>query len=124
MIKTGVLDPERSLPFLIEYESGNGPGGQAQLSSWYNENEALVDEMFLKHGAILFRGFAVNTPSAFARLTRSVAPGLLDCLDDNGPRTKITSGIYTSTEYPAEYQLSMHSEYAYSHKFPSRLYFC
>jgi len=124
MIKTGVLDPERSLPFLIEYESGNGPGGQAQLSSWYNENEALVDEMFLKHGAILFRGFAVNTPSAFARLTRSVAPGLLDCLDDNGPRTKITSGIYTSTEYPPEYQLSMHSEYAYSHKYPARLFFC
>lgn len=124
MINTGLLDSERTLPFVVQYESNNGPAEQAQLVSWYKENEAFVDEQFLKHGAILFRGFNINTPSAFARLTRSIAPGLLDCLDDNGPRTKITSGIYTSTEYPPAYQLSMHSEYAYSHKFPARLFFC
>lgn len=124
MIKTGLLDPERSLPFLVEFDRTNGPADPGLLISWYKENEEYVDQKFLEHGAILFRGFNICTPGAFARLTRSVAPGLLDCLDDNGPRTKITSGIYTSTEYPAEYQLSMHSEYAYSHKFPARLFFC
>ncbi|HSE18774.1 MAG TPA: TauD/TfdA family dioxygenase [Pyrinomonadaceae bacterium] len=125
MIKTGLVNPERTLPFLVEFESDNGPAEQGQLTTWYKENEAFVDEMLLKHGAILFRGFRINTPSAFARLTRSIAPpGLLDCLDDNGPRTKITSGIYTSTEYPAEYFLSLHSEYAYSHIYPARLFFC
>lgn len=124
MIKTGLLNPERSLPFVIEYDPSDGPLDNGLLISWYQENETLVDQKFLDHGAILFRGFNINTPSAFARLTRSIAPGLLDCLDDNGPRTRITSGIYTSTEYPAEYQLSMHSEYAYSHKFPARLFFC
>lgn len=124
MIKTGLLEPERSLPFLIEYEPGDGPPEQGSLVSWYGENQQYIDQRLLEHGAILFRGFGINTPGTFARLTRSVAPGLLDCLDDNGPRTKITSGIYTSTEYPAEYQLSMHSEYAYSHKFPARLFFC
>lgn len=124
MIKTGHLDPEHSLPFVIECVAGNGPSERGQLVSWYKEHEQLVGEKLLEHGAILFRGFDVNTPGAFARLTRSIVPELLDCLDDNGPRTRITSGIYTSTEYPAEYQLSMHSEYAYSHKFPARLFFC
>jgi alpha-ketoglutarate-dependent taurine dioxygenase len=124
MIKTGPLDPEHSVPFVIEYESGNGQPESGLLTSWYQDNRELVEQKLIEHGAILFRGFDINTPASFARLTRSIAPGLLDCLDDNGPRTKITSGIYTSTEYPAEYQLSMHSEYAYSHKFPSRLYFC
>lgn len=124
MIKTGLLDPERSVPFVIEYESNNGRPEPGLLTSWYKENNEYLEQKLLEHGAILFRGFDINTPAAFARLTRSVAPGLLDCLDDNGPRTKITSGIYTSTEYPAEYQLSMHSEYAYTHKFPSRLFFC
>jgi alpha-ketoglutarate-dependent taurine dioxygenase len=124
MIKTGLLDPDRSLPFLVEHDPSDGPAKPGLLISWYQENEQYLDQKFLEHGAILFRGFDINTPSAFARLTRAVAPGLLDCLDDNGPRTKITSGIYTSTEYPAEYQLSMHSEYAYSHKFPGRLFFC
>lgn len=124
MIKTGLSDPERSVPFLIEYDPSDKPAEPGLLISWYRENEQYVEQKLLEHGAILFRGFDINTPGAFARLTRSVAPELLDCLDDNGPRTKITSGIYTSTEYPAEYQLSMHSEYAYSHKFPARLFFC
>src|ERR1044071_8606731 len=122
MVKTHPIDSERTLPFVIESE--HGAGNDQLLSSWYKENEEFVDQKFLEHGAILFRGFNINTPAAFARLTRSLNPGLLDCLDDNGPRTKITSGIYTSTEYPAEYQLSMHSEYAYSNKFPARLFFC
>jgi alpha-ketoglutarate-dependent taurine dioxygenase len=124
MIKTGLLDPERSVPFVVEYESDNGSPESGFLTSWYKDNTEFIEQKLVEHGAILFRGFDINTPGAFARLTRSIAPGLADCLDDNGPRTKITSGIYTSTEYPAEYQLSMHSEYAYSHKFPSRLYFC
>ena len=124
MIKTGQLDPEHSVPFVVEYESGNGRPESGLLPAWYNDNQDLIEQKLLEHGAILFRGFDINTPAAFARTTRSITPGLLDCLDDNGPRTKITSGIYTSTEYPAEYQLSMHSEYAYSHKFPSRLFFC
>lgn len=124
MIKTGLLDPEHTVPFVIECEADNGRPEPGLLSSWYRDNFDLIEQKLLEHGAVLFRGFDINTPAAFARLTRAIAPGLLDCLDDNGPRTKITSGIYTSTEYPAEYQLSMHSEYAYSHKFPSRLFFC
>ena len=124
MIKTGALDPEHSVPFVIEFDSDNGAPAPGLLISWYQEHSELIEQKLLEHGAILFRGFDINTPASFARLTRAIAPGLLDCLDDNGPRTKITSGIYTSTEYPADYQLSMHSEYAYSQKFPSRLYFC
>jgi alpha-ketoglutarate-dependent taurine dioxygenase len=124
MIKTGLLDPEHSVPFVIEYDSANERPEPGLLSSWYRDNFDTVEQKLLEHGAVLFRGFDINTPASFARFTRASAPGLLDCLDDNGPRTKITSGIYTSTEYPAEYQLSMHSEYAYSHKFPSRLFFC
>ena len=122
MIKTGLLAPERSVPFVIEYDNGSPESGL--LTSWYKDNTDFIEQKLVEHGAILFRGFDINTPGAFARLTRSIVPKLADCLDDNGPRTKITSGIYTSTEYPAEYQLSMHSEYAYSHKFPARLYFC
>jgi alpha-ketoglutarate-dependent taurine dioxygenase len=109
---------------VIEYDSDNGRPEPGLLTSWYHENNDFIEQKLIEHGAVLFRGFDINTPASFARLTRAIAPGLLDCLDDNGPRTKITSGIYTSTEYPAEYQLSMHSEYAYSHKFPSRLFFC
>lgn len=124
MAKIELLDPERSLPLVIQHEQSDGPADQAVLISWYKENQDLIEQKLLEHGAILFRGFNINTPAIFARLTRAIAPELLDCLDDNGPRTKITGGIYTSTEYPAAYQLSLHSEYAYTRNFPSRLFFC
>ena len=74
MIKRGLLDPGRSLPFLIEYDPSDGPPANGLLISWYKDNEAYIDQHLLEHGAILFRGFGVNTPAAFARLTRSIAP--------------------------------------------------
>ena len=94
------------------------------LLSWYRENEEFVERKLLEHGALLFRGFGISTPAAFARFTRSVSPALLDGKEENVPRTKLTSGVYTSTEYPAEYMLSMHSEYSYSNHWPARLFFC
>jgi hypothetical protein len=32
--------------------------------------------------------------------------------------------VYTSTEFPAQYPISMHNELSYSASWPSRLYFC
>ena len=125
MIKTQLLDPSRNLPLLVELEPANGAATNPNaLLSWYRENEPFVERKLLEHGAILFRGFGVNTPAAFARFTRAVSPALLDGKEENVPRTKLTSGVYTSTEYPAEYMLSMHSEYSYSNQWPARLFFC
>ena len=56
-------------------------------------------------------------------MTRGVSSGLQECVEENVPRTKLSSGVYTSTEFPAEYMLSMHSEYSFSHHYPRRLYF-
>jgi alpha-ketoglutarate-dependent taurine dioxygenase len=125
MIKTTLLYPERSLPLVIEADSSNGTASDPNLLiSWYRENEQFVEQKLLEHGAILFRGFNVSAPASFARFTRSAASDLLDSMEENVPRTKLTSGIYTSTEYPPEYVISMHSEYSYSHRWPGRLFFC
>jgi alpha-ketoglutarate-dependent taurine dioxygenase len=110
---------------LVELERENGAASNSNaLLPWYRENEAFVERKLLEHGAILFRGFGVKTPGTFARITRAVSPALLDGKEENVPRTKLTSGVYTSTEYPAEYMLSMHSEYSYSNHWPARLFFC
>ena len=125
MITERLLDPALNLPFLVELRPENGTKPDVSvLTSWYQQKEAFIEQTLLKHGAILFRGFGINTPGAFARFTRSVSRSLLDNKEENVPRTKLTAGVYTSTEYPAEYRLSMHSEYSYSHHWPARLFFC
>src|ERR1044071_1314462 len=98
MIKTTLLYPERSLPLVIEADSSNGAASDPNLLiSWYRENEQFVEQKLLEHGAILFRGFNVSAPASFARFTRAAASDLLDWMEENVPRTKLTSGIYTST---------------------------
>jgi len=126
MIKTGLLDPARTLPLVIEScaeEGGKSPEVN-YLIDWYKNNESYVGEKLLEHGAILFRGFGVNSPAHFARLTRSVSRRLLESMEENVPRTKLSAGVYTTTEYPPQYRLSMHSEFSYSHHWPAKLFFC
>lgn len=120
MIQAKPYKTECSLPWLVECDTP-GPSG---LIGWYKDNEQDINEKLLLHGAILFRGFGINTPGAFARFTRSASSDLMESVEENVPRTKLTSGVYTSTEYPPEYMLSMHSEYSYSHVWPVRLFFC
>ncbi|MGA9770780.1 MAG: TauD/TfdA family dioxygenase [Blastocatellia bacterium] len=125
MIETSILDPIQNLPLVIEPDASSlkAVSGDA-LAAWYIENRNLVEGYLHKHGAILFRGFAIDTPSAFARFTRSVLVSLLDYVDGNSPRTKLTAGVYTSTEYPPEYFISLHNELSYSTVWPSKLVFC
>lgn len=124
MIDMKLLPEDRTLPLMVDSGNDATSGGPNALISWCRENQSYVDQKLLEHGAILFRGFGINTPGAFARFTRGVTPALLDGKEENVPRTKLTSGVYTSTEYPAEYVLSMHSEYSYSHHWPAKLFFC
>lgn len=112
------------IPLLVtpDPEDGTAAGPQG-LVAWYQEHEGEIDAWLRSHGAVLFRGFGVSTPGSFARVTRAVTDALKECSEENVPRTKLTAGVYTSTEYPAEYFLSMHSEYSYSHNWPRRLFF-
>jgi alpha-ketoglutarate-dependent taurine dioxygenase len=108
-------------PFVIE----GGAGGSFQrLLTFLRDNHEAIEGRLLDDGAILFRGFGVNTPSSFLKCVRSISGDLLDYVDGNSPRTRIASGIYTSTEYPAQYSISLHNELSYAHKWPAALYFC
>jgi alpha-ketoglutarate-dependent taurine dioxygenase len=124
-MKEYTFDTDRSLPLVIEAEVAGGAAPSSELlCAWIKEHEAEVESKLLQYGAILFRGFNVNAPAAFRRFVNSVASGLMDYVDGNSPRTKLTSGVYTSTEYPAQYFISLHNELSYSHRWPGRLFFC
>jgi alpha-ketoglutarate-dependent taurine dioxygenase len=118
--------PPHSLPFEIDCTAipGLGAPDPQRFTSWWVERRDEIDGWLLAHGAVLFRGTGVSTPAAFARLARAAAPETLDYVDGNSPRTRIAQGIYTSTEYPAQYFISLHNELSYSHRWPARLFFC
>lgn len=83
-----------------------------------------VERLLLDHGAILFKGYEIDSVDKFQSCTDILPKGMANYVDGNSPRTKLTANVYTSTEYPPELPISLHNELSYSHSWPAKLYFC
>ncbi len=74
--------------------------------------------------ALVFRGFQVSGQTLEPVLDL-LLPSRLPYVHGNSPRSKVGRNIYTSTEYPPEFTISMHNELSYAAQWPSRLlFFC
>ncbi|MBV8884812.1 MAG: TauD/TfdA family dioxygenase [Chroococcidiopsidaceae cyanobacterium CP_BM_RX_35] len=123
-MKIEILNSNHSLPLLVKPDTELELSNLDNFLSWYRDNSEFLSNKLLKDGAILFQGFGVNTIMAFEKFLKLVSGNLMDYVDGNSPRTQLTTGIYTSTEYPAKYSISLHNELSYSSQWPSQLYFC
>ncbi|AEV81908.1 SyrP [Actinoplanes sp. SE50] len=81
-----------------------------------------LDDLLVQEKALVFRGFGV-TPAELDGVFDRLLPRRLAYVNGNSPRTKVGSNLYTSTEYPAEFTISMHNEMSYATSWPSRLAF-
>jgi alpha-ketoglutarate-dependent taurine dioxygenase len=120
-MKTSVYDSRHNLPLMFEPETQEE---RADLRAWCEQNKAFIDESLAAHGAILFRGFGVGSELKFEQVVRSMSDEVSNYVDGNSPRTKLSSSIYTSTEYPQEFFISLHNELSYAGQWPARLFFC
>ena len=125
MFKTNVFG-QASLPLVIEPKSADEATPDAEsLISLYAEHKSFLDQKLLEHGGLLFRGFSINSPEALEKFARAASEvQLLGYIDGTSPRTRVKRGVYTSTEYPPAYFISLHNELSYTHKWPSRIFFC
>jgi alpha-ketoglutarate-dependent taurine dioxygenase len=111
---------QNQLPYEFDHENC---GADDLIAMWKSESDA-VDEALLKHGAVLFKNFGIDTIQKFQTCMDAICVDLGNYVDGNSPRTKLAGGVYTSTEYPPEVPISLHNELSYSDKWPARLYFC
>jgi len=130
LIKTGFLDSAGDFPLVIEPAFAN-----VNLVDWARSNRALIESMLLEHGAILFRGFNVNSIGhsaghsserplgRFEEVARAITPDLLDYSERAAPRAEVGKNIYTSTEFPADQHIPLHHEMSYSHNWPTKIWF-
>lgn len=123
MFTRRLMFADQTMPFIVAPDATQENATVNNLLSYYSANKDFLEMKLLEQGAILFRGFGVKTPSSFARCVKNLDSNLLDYVDGNSPRTKLAAGVYTSTEYPSEYYISMHNELSYSHKWPRKLFF-
>jgi alpha-ketoglutarate-dependent taurine dioxygenase len=115
----GIPTPIRA-SYVVEAQGANSAD---DLIALYQSMEPNAADMLNEFGSILFRGFEIRDQQCFARIVRSIGGEIADYVDGNSPRTKIASGVYTSTEYPPAYSISLHNELSYAGRWPSRLFF-
>jgi alpha-ketoglutarate-dependent taurine dioxygenase len=88
---------------------------------------AWLDRQLRTGGALLLRGFDVDTVEKFSELVGAFSGGgLRQYQGGASPRTAMLGGarpIYSSTDYPPECELPLHNELSYSDDYPSRIYF-
>jgi alpha-ketoglutarate-dependent taurine dioxygenase len=118
LVKLSHLERGGGLPLVAEPGMSN-----INPAVWAGNNRELIESRLLRHGAILFRGFELDSVSKFEEFARAVSPELLDYRERSSPRSEVKRGIYTSTDYPADQSIHFHNEQSYTRRWPMKLWF-
>jgi alpha-ketoglutarate-dependent taurine dioxygenase len=108
-------------PYEITPEGIDAPADTRGLVS-HLQDSGRLDTLLVEQKALTFRGFGVP-PSELDAVMDVLLPNRLAYVHGNSPRTKVGQNVYTSTEYPPQYTISMHNEMSYAHQWPARLLF-
>lgn len=119
--QTFMLQEDSSLAII---ENPEGAADFNQTVNYIVDNKDHIQSLLHSKGAVLLRNFAIQNAKRMEKVMSQFGQGFLSYVDGNSPRTKLTSKVYTSTEYPPEYEISLHNELSYSHVFPETLFFC
>ncbi|MFJ9445008.1 TauD/TfdA family dioxygenase [Kitasatospora sp. NPDC101235] len=104
--------------------AADGAGGPDRLAGQLAEaaGEEGLERLLTERKGIILRGFGITAQDLDGVLDL-LLPNRLAYVHGNSPRTKVGGNVYTSTEYPQEFTISMHNEMSYAHQWPSRLAF-
>lgn len=111
---------DKGLPLIIDFENKQTID---QFIAWYRENAAFLESKIHENGAILFRNTGIENLEDFDHVMANVAGKPMNYVDGFSPRTKLSSGTYTSTEYDADYFITLHNELSYSARWPAKIFF-
>lgn len=120
MIKTSFLNAQK-LPLVIEPESG---ASFEELIEAITKQLDFLHAQLLRYGAFLLRGFQIEDVTDFERFARMFSgKDPFNYAGGVSPRRILKDGVYRSTEYPAQFGLSLHNELSYSNIYPNHLFF-
>ncbi len=112
------LRDDGALPLLVE-----PVGGTPSLIEALPEIRSIVDRHLPTDGGVMFRGFALDGADAFRGFAAGFGHPLLTYEFGSTPRSKVTQGVYTSTEYPPHQHIPLHNEQAYTRDWPMKIWF-
>ncbi len=116
-IKADYLQPGETLPLVVEPNIED-----LNLAEWAKSNREFIETKLLSHGAILFRGFNVDSVPEFERFALTICPDLFGEYGDL-PREGVSGKVYGSTPYPSDQSILFHNESSHMHRWPMKIWF-
>lgn len=108
-----------ALPLLVEAD----PAAGLSLIDALPELKRLADRHLCVEGGLLFRGFRLDGAAAFREFAAGFGHELLTYEFGSTPRSKVETGVYTSTEYPQHQHIPLHNEQSYTRDWPMKIWF-
>lgn len=115
------LSENKSLPLVISGEQEENK--IAALTNWIETNKSDLEKKLTQYGAILFRGFDIQTPQDFENVAKSFDSDLKNDYLGTSPRDKKTDYVFSASELPPHYPIMQHCEMSFLPSAPRRLFF-
>jgi len=106
------------LPIVLQAER---PG--ILLTDAWSALQPKIEQHLHSVGGVLLRDYVVPAVDDFQRFAAAFGDPLLRYEFASTPRSAVSNGIYTSTEYPAHQHIPLHNEQAYTREWPMRIWF-
>jgi len=93
-------------------------------TAWLKEHKESLLQLALEHGAVLLRGFPVDTPEAFADFSEGLGLEKVSMSGSAAPRKDVVRDVvFTSNESPPSEPIPFHTEMAQAHTPPHYILF-
>jgi alpha-ketoglutarate-dependent taurine dioxygenase len=119
-VRTRTLHPSASLPLVVEPADDQSVHA---LVRWIGEDPSRFHDLMRKHGAVLLRGFAVDTAEDFERVALAIDRDLGTEYLGTSPREVLTKHVFTASELPPFYPIPQHCEMSFLRNPPRRVFF-
>jgi alpha-ketoglutarate-dependent taurine dioxygenase len=98
---------------------------EIDLIQWAAAKRDFLDATLADAGAILFRNFKVKTVEQFQAFVETACGSPLEYKERSSPRSQVSGNVFTSTDYPSDKTIFLHTEQSYNYVFPLRIaFFC
>ncbi|ESO83742.1 hypothetical protein LOTGIDRAFT_196958 [Lottia gigantea] len=113
----------KPFPLILSPQSKHQLQSNDDLVQWLKENNDVFDNLLLKSGAILFRDFPIDCPTAFDHFVKSFGLDPLPYVGGAAPRRVIVGNVFTANESPPDQPIPFHHEMAQVPIYPKVLFF-
>jgi amino acid adenylation domain-containing protein len=99
------------------------PSPGASLATFTRAHRARIRALLREHGAVLIRGHELGDAPLVGEVVDALFDHRVHYGERSSPRSKLSDGVYTSTDHPPDQPIVLHNEQSYTLNWPLRILF-